>query len=110
MTPLLDISGYADYMCAKNLLVAHAKTYHIYNNGYRPSQRDSIGVVLSVTWFEPDSKVHSEAVNNLINFEVLILTVCIFLLIQICYSFIFYYSGVFMLILYFPKLEMFREL
>lgn len=37
--PGLEMSGLADYQCSHNLLKAHAKVYHLYNDEYRSLQR-----------------------------------------------------------------------
>lgn len=37
--PSLGSSGLADYQCAHNLLKAHAKAYHLYNEEYRATQK-----------------------------------------------------------------------
>lgn len=34
--PNVNLSGIADYMCGKTLLLAHARTYHLFNIKYRP--------------------------------------------------------------------------
>ena len=36
----------ADYMCMHNLLKAHAKAYHIYDEEFRPTQNGQIGIVI----------------------------------------------------------------
>lgn len=53
--PMLNISGIAEYMCAKNVLLAHAKTYHLYDEVYRKKHNGSIGISISCTWYEPSS-------------------------------------------------------
>lgn len=55
MAPRLDFPGVGEYLCAKNLLVAHAKAYHIYNNEFKPRQNGEIGITISAGWFEADS-------------------------------------------------------
>lgn len=37
--PALGMSGIADYLCAHNLLKAHAAAYHLYDDVFRPTQR-----------------------------------------------------------------------
>ncbi|VVD00782.1 unnamed protein product [Leptidea sinapis] len=39
-----DLYGVAEYLCAKNVLLAHATAYHIYNNEFRDSQDGQIGI------------------------------------------------------------------
>ncbi|XP_061378129.1 myrosinase 1-like isoform X2 [Danaus plexippus] len=69
LAPLYNISGYADYMCAKNLLVAHANVYHLYNNVFRKAQGGQIGITLSAKWYEPESDRDSEAAEDIKQFE-----------------------------------------
>ncbi|XP_059050551.1 myrosinase 1-like [Achroia grisella] len=64
--PMLNASGVAEYMCAKNLLLAHAKAYHLYNQNYRKLQNGTVGISISCTWFEPASETiddHQAAVD-----------------------------------------------
>ncbi|XP_063380278.1 myrosinase 1-like [Cydia fagiglandana] len=53
MAPQLNSTGVGDYLCAKNLLIAHAKAYHAYNNDFKPSQGGRCGITIAVTSFEP---------------------------------------------------------
>ncbi|XP_052744850.1 myrosinase 1-like [Bicyclus anynana] len=53
--PFLNMSGIAEYICAKNVLLAHAKVYHLYDEEYRTQQQGSIGIALNAKWFEPAS-------------------------------------------------------
>ncbi|KAJ2953850.1 hypothetical protein O0L34_g1481 [Tuta absoluta] len=53
MAPLYTYKGYADYMCAKYLLLAHAKAYHIYENEFKAMQGGIVGISLSARWYEP---------------------------------------------------------
>lgn len=78
MAPLYTISGVADYLCAKNLLVAHAKAYEIYDKEFRPTQQGTIGITLSANWQEPETEKDAEATEELMQFEVNIL--CFFAL------------------------------
>ncbi|XP_061697300.1 lactase/phlorizin hydrolase-like isoform X3 [Syngnathoides biaculeatus] len=45
--------GSAPYRVAHNLIKAHAKAYHIYNEKYRKSQRGLISLALDSYWVEP---------------------------------------------------------
>ncbi|XP_028157524.1 myrosinase 1-like isoform X2 [Ostrinia furnacalis] len=67
--PRLNITGMAEYMCAKNLLVAHAKVYHIYDQEFRATQGGTIGITLSAQWYEPENENHAEAAETLLQFE-----------------------------------------
>lgn len=59
--PMLNIKGIADYMCAKNLLLAHAKAYHMYDQEFR---RDGgvIFIAFSAMWYEPASTSEADVV------------------------------------------------
>lgn len=37
--PQLNYHGYGEYICTANLLSAHAKAYHLYNDTFRPEQK-----------------------------------------------------------------------
>lgn len=39
MAPALNLSGTGDYLCAHNLLKAHASVYHMYDKDFRPTQK-----------------------------------------------------------------------
>ncbi|XP_061378114.1 myrosinase 1-like [Danaus plexippus] len=69
LAPLYNISGYADYMCAKNLLLVHANVYHLYNNVFRKAQGGQIGITLSAQWYEPESEEDIEAAEDYRQFE-----------------------------------------
>ncbi|CAH1953403.1 unnamed protein product [Acanthoscelides obtectus] len=51
--PALNKSGELDYLCAYNLLKAHAEAWHIYNNEFRPHQKGRISMVVEFSWHEP---------------------------------------------------------
>ncbi|XP_073946543.1 myrosinase 1-like [Choristoneura fumiferana] len=53
--PMLNITGVAEYLCAKNVLLAHAKAYHLFDEQYRKKHNGSIGISISCTWYEPSS-------------------------------------------------------
>ncbi|CAK1602814.1 unnamed protein product [Parnassius mnemosyne] len=67
--PRLNIKGTAEYMCAKNLLMAHAKAYHIYNEEYRFSQGGIIGITLSANWYYSETEADIEAAEEAVQFE-----------------------------------------
>ncbi|XP_072937020.1 myrosinase 1-like [Epargyreus clarus] len=64
LAPILNIKGVAEYMCAKNLLLAHARAYHIYDKEFRPTQAGKIFIVLSAEWYEPASETEIEAADD----------------------------------------------
>lgn len=64
MAPKLNIKGRAEYMCAKNLLLAHAKAYHIYNEEFKPTQGGIIGITLDAQNYEPASERYVDAATT----------------------------------------------
>ncbi|XP_030025072.2 myrosinase 1 [Manduca sexta] len=69
LAPRIKGSGYADYMCSKNVLMAHAKAYHIYDEEFRPKQNGSIFISISAEWNEPESEIHAEAADDKAQFD-----------------------------------------
>ncbi|KAL0849455.1 hypothetical protein ABMA28_013738 [Loxostege sticticalis] len=67
--PKLNIQGVAEYMCAKNVLVAHAKAYHIYDKEFRPTHGGTIGITLSALWYEPETENDVELAEVVRQFE-----------------------------------------
>ncbi|KAL0895034.1 hypothetical protein ABMA27_013501 [Loxostege sticticalis] len=67
--PKLNIQGVAEYMCAKNVLVAHAKAYHIYDKEFRPTHGGTIGITLSALWYEPETESDVELAEVVRQFE-----------------------------------------
>ncbi|XP_071110740.1 lactase/phlorizin hydrolase-like [Haliotis cracherodii] len=65
--PIISILGYGEgafapkkrdltqnpYIVARHLILAHAKTFHLYNNTYRASQSGIIGITVNYGWSEP---------------------------------------------------------
>ncbi|GBP55851.1 Myrosinase 1 [Eumeta japonica] len=70
--PILNFKGIAEYLCAKNLLLAHAKAFRIYDEEYRGTSGGKIGIALSGSWYEPetDSPDDVEAAADSFEFEV----------------------------------------
>ncbi|KAI8424320.1 hypothetical protein MSG28_002869 [Choristoneura fumiferana] len=44
MAPRLNMQGTGEYLCAKNLMLAHARAWHIYNDEYRSLQKGNISI------------------------------------------------------------------
>ncbi|KAK5638885.1 hypothetical protein RI129_013180 [Pyrocoelia pectoralis] len=53
LAPGLEISGIADYICARNVLLSHARTFHLYKNFYQSVQKGKIGITIDCPWMEP---------------------------------------------------------
>ncbi|KAJ8709812.1 hypothetical protein PYW08_009816 [Mythimna loreyi] len=51
--PILNSTAIGTYLCAKNLVLAHAKAYHLYNKEFKPTQKGQCGITISVNWFGP---------------------------------------------------------
>ncbi|GBP55852.1 Lactase-phlorizin hydrolase [Eumeta japonica] len=70
--PILNAKGIGEYMCAKNLLLAHAKAFHMYDEEYRGTYGGTIGITLSGSWYEPASTSEDdfEAADDRYQFEV----------------------------------------
>ncbi|XP_075970879.1 myrosinase 1-like [Anticarsia gemmatalis] len=51
--PALNRHGIAEYLCAHNLLKAHASVYHLFNEQYRHVNKGKIGMSLDSNWAEP---------------------------------------------------------
>ncbi|XP_039884309.1 lactase-phlorizin hydrolase-like [Simochromis diagramma] len=64
MPPNVKDPGYRPYIVAHNLIKAHAKAYHTYDDKYRQSQGGLISIALNADWFEPaDVNVVREVVT-----------------------------------------------
>ncbi|KAM9364868.1 lactase/phlorizin hydrolase-like [Pholidichthys leucotaenia] len=62
--PNVKDPGTAPYRVAHNLIKAHAKAYHTYDDSYRKSQGGLVSIALNADWFEPiDVNVHREVVT-----------------------------------------------
>ncbi|XP_056630136.1 myrosinase 1-like [Diorhabda sublineata] len=53
--PAIEASGTLAYVCSKNVLLAHAKAYHIYDELFREKNQGQIAMVIDATWYEPGS-------------------------------------------------------
>lgn len=63
MPPNVKDPGYGPYIVAHNLIKAHAKAYHTYDDKYRQSQGGLISIALNADWAEPkDVSVRREVV------------------------------------------------
>ncbi|XP_059049342.1 myrosinase 1-like [Achroia grisella] len=51
--PRANVTDIATYICAKNLVIAHAKAYYAYVNDFKDSQGGECGITISVNWFGP---------------------------------------------------------
>lgn len=51
--PMLNRTGVNEYICAKNLILAHGRAYHAYNNDFKPTQGGECGITVSIGSSEP---------------------------------------------------------
>ncbi|XP_068625369.1 myrosinase 1-like [Battus philenor] len=51
--PRVNATGIGVYICAKNLVMAHARAYHLYKNEFASNQDGVVGITISVNWFAP---------------------------------------------------------
>ncbi|XP_022827475.1 myrosinase 1-like isoform X1 [Spodoptera litura] len=70
--PNIVSAGIGDYLAVKNLLVAHARVWHLYDKEYRPKQKGTIGIVIATDYREgaTDSPEDIEAGKVAFDFEV----------------------------------------
>nr|XP_023029425.1 myrosinase 1-like [Leptinotarsa decemlineata] len=61
--PLIYSPGVGEYFCARNLLRAHSKAWHLYNDEFRKEQGGQVGITIDSYWYEPatDSPKDKEA-------------------------------------------------
>nr|XP_034840218.1 myrosinase 1-like [Maniola hyperantus] len=59
--PMINSSGVGEYICTKNLLLAHARAYHIFDQEFRPKFGGSIFIAYSAQWYEPLNEDEIEA-------------------------------------------------
>ncbi|XP_077295475.1 myrosinase 1-like [Arctopsyche grandis] len=69
--PGLNMTGVGDYMCGHNLLLSHARVFHLYDKKFRIKQAGSIGITIEGTWSEPfsSSKEDFNAAERFMEFE-----------------------------------------
>ncbi|KAK4883855.1 hypothetical protein RN001_000126 [Aquatica leii] len=69
--PGLNYSGVADYMCTKNVLLAHASVYRLYDKIFKPKQKGRIGITIESVWGEPgsDAEEDKKAADRMIQFD-----------------------------------------
>ncbi|CAH2059642.1 unnamed protein product, partial [Iphiclides podalirius] len=70
--PRIFSPGVGYYECGRNILLANAKAYHLYDEEFRASQGGEVGIVVSMEWTMPesDSLDDLEAVQDHIAFNI----------------------------------------
>lgn len=52
LAPMLNATGVGEYLCAKHLVLGHARAYYLYQNKFkRAEQNGQVGITISVNWF-----------------------------------------------------------
>jgi beta-glucosidase/6-phospho-beta-glucosidase/beta-galactosidase len=57
--PLIHQPGLGEYLCGHNVLIAHARAYHLYKEKYKSDFNGQVGICLYSAFFYP----HSDSVN-----------------------------------------------
>ncbi|XP_072933014.1 cytosolic beta-glucosidase-like [Epargyreus clarus] len=70
--PGIHSPGIGFYECVRNLLLAHARAYHIYNDDFRATQGGKIGISLDMEWPVTNSNLDedAEAVQDFMAFNI----------------------------------------
>uniref|UniRef100_A0A0K8TVD7 Putative glycosyl hydrolase n=1 Tax=Phaedon cochleariae TaxID=80249 RepID=A0A0K8TVD7_PHACE len=53
--PLIESPGIGEYLCAHNLLKAHAGAWRLYDEEFRKDQEGKVGIAIDTSWYEPFS-------------------------------------------------------
>ncbi|XP_063285464.1 lactase/phlorizin hydrolase-like [Pelobates fuscus] len=61
--PGIKDPGSASYKVTHNILKAHAKAWHVYNDKYRSQQQGQVGISLNSDWAEPQTAHNTEDVK-----------------------------------------------
>lgn len=55
--------GTLPYIVGHNLIKAHAETWHLYNEKYRPTQKGLISITINSDWSEPRNPYKQEDID-----------------------------------------------
>nr|WPM03635.1 glycoside hydrolase family 1 [Phyllotreta armoraciae] len=53
--PAIRSPGEGEYQCARNLILAHAEAYRIYQNEFKAKYGGEVGIVIDSNWWEPEN-------------------------------------------------------
>ncbi|CAB3227769.1 unnamed protein product [Arctia plantaginis] len=53
LAPAVNSKTVGGYECTKNVLLAHAKAYRIYQNLYKTEHQGNVGISIELNWFDP---------------------------------------------------------
>lgn len=70
--PAIRSPGKGSYECVRNLLLANARAYHIYNDEFRATQSGKVGITIDTEWPVTNSNLDddAEAVQDFMAFRV----------------------------------------
>uniref|UniRef100_A0A0K8TVF8 Putative glycosyl hydrolase n=1 Tax=Phaedon cochleariae TaxID=80249 RepID=A0A0K8TVF8_PHACE len=70
LAPQINSPGMGEYLCAHNLMRAHAKAYRMYDEEFRSAQNGLVGIDVNGAWYEPstNSSEDIEASETLMQF------------------------------------------
>ncbi|CAH1111465.1 unnamed protein product [Psylliodes chrysocephalus] len=68
--PFIKSHGLAEYLCTHNVIKAHAKAWHLYDDEFRNKQKGRVGIVIDTFWMEPasDSEADINAAERQLQF------------------------------------------
>jgi beta-glucosidase/6-phospho-beta-glucosidase/beta-galactosidase len=67
--PLIKLRGTGEYICAHNVLLAHAAAYDTYRKHFKTDQRGMVGITLDSRFYFAKNPVDTHAVDHAMNFE-----------------------------------------
>uniref|UniRef100_A0A2A4IUI6 Beta-glucosidase n=1 Tax=Heliothis virescens TaxID=7102 RepID=A0A2A4IUI6_HELVI len=67
--PETESNGFNEYLCIHNMLLAHARTYRLYEKEFKPHQKGKIGLCLDAIWTEPKNPENPEDVKAAERYE-----------------------------------------
>ncbi|XP_018571131.1 myrosinase 1 [Anoplophora glabripennis] len=62
--PAISSPGVGEYLCTHNLLKAHARAWHIYDEEFRSTQNGKISIVIDTPWYEPATEDDEDAAER----------------------------------------------
>lgn len=67
--PLIMLRGTGEYLCAHNVLLAHAAAYKTYVKHFKDDQRGKVGITLDSRFYFAKNPSDTEVVDRAMNFE-----------------------------------------
>lgn len=73
--PMVAASGVGEYLCADNVIKAHAVAYHLYKRKYADEYKGKVGITLT-SWYYYSDTNNTEDINRAMDFEVPLWITC----------------------------------